>query len=310
MDSQAVDIWYSAVSVATVWTSPTSVREVDKANMTNPVHLTNWLDTLTFESKLDLCDSNRIQTQLLYGEPVIVEEIVNDWAKIIAVWQASRKDERGYPGWVPVVQLKKAAPIHGAGFAKVTKPKVQLWGMDGNPTIILPFNTLLPFTIINNNLVKVCTPDGTAYVRTEDVVLATSVHQFEKWSAEQLIEKGLTFLDLPYLWGGMSSYGFDCSGFVYNLFKAGGYFIPRDASDQAEIGKSVSTTKPSKWRKGDLLFFGNEQGSIRHVGFYYGNHQMLHSPSNGKTVEIIPLTEKWLEELKHVRRYRFGEGAK
>lgn len=65
-----MDTWYCAVPVATVWTSPESTREIDKAGTENPVRLTKWLEQLPFEARLDLCDSNRVQTQLLYREPV------------------------------------------------------------------------------------------------------------------------------------------------------------------------------------------------------------------------------------------------
>ena len=103
-----MNTWYCAVPVATMWTSPESVRDIDEAGLTNPVRLTKWLEQLRFEARLNLCEGNRVQTQLLYGEPVIVEEIQGDWAKVIAVWQLSKKDERGYPGWVPLVQLRNA----------------------------------------------------------------------------------------------------------------------------------------------------------------------------------------------------------
>lgn len=79
-----------------------------------------------------------------------------------------------------------------------------------------------------------------------------------------------------------------------------------DASDQARGGVEVLLYDPSTWKKGDLLFFANDEGtgSVRHVGFYYGNGQLLHSPSTGKTVEILVLAESKLEkEICAVRRY-------
>ena len=113
------------------------IREIDEPGLTNPVHLTKWLEKLPYEQRLDLCNGNRVQTQLVFGEPVIVEETQGDWAKVIAVWQPSRKDERGYPGWVPLAQLKEAEPIHAEGFAKVTAGKAQLWTTDGVPSLVV-----------------------------------------------------------------------------------------------------------------------------------------------------------------------------
>lgn len=301
-----VNTWYCTVPVASVWTSPESAREIDAAGTSNPIRLMEWLEKLTYEPRLDLCDSNRIQTQILYGEPVIVEEVQGDWAKIIAVWQPSKKDERGYPGWVPLIQLKKAEPIHAMGFAKVTVGKAQLWNLDGSPSIVIPFNSILPFVEKSGNSLRVQTPDGEALLKVQDVELAPSIHKFEKSSSEVAMEKGMEFLELPYFWGGMSSYGFDCSGFTYNLFKACGHMIPRDAGDQAKSGVEVPFDDPASWKRGDLLFFANDsgKGNVRHVGFYFGDGIMLHSPSTGKSVELLKIKgTKLEEELCEVRRY-------
>lgn len=301
-----MNTWYCAVSVASVWTSPESAREIDQGGLDNPVRLTKWLENLTYEPRLDLFNRNRIQTQLVYGEPVIVEEVQGDWARIIAVWQPSKKDARGYPGWVPVAQLEKAMPIRADGFVKVIINKAQLWQTDGFPSIIIPFNVILPYLGKKESFSRVATPTGEALLLSKDLVFAPSIHQFEKSSAEIAMEKGLGFLDLPYLWGGMSSYGYDCSGFTYNLLKACGHTIPRDAGDQAEHGEEVAPQDPSLWKRGDLLFFANNEGagSVRHVGFYFGNGVMLHSPSTGKSVELLKIKgTKFEKELCAVRRY-------
>lgn len=303
------DVWYCTVSVASVWTSPESARELDAAGLSNPVRLLDWLETLTYEPRLDLCNSNRIQTQLVYGEPVLVDEIQGDWAKIIAVWQPSKKDDRGYPGWVPLSQLKKAERIQGEGFVKVTAIKAQLWNPDGSPSIVIPFNSILPYIEVVGESVRVSTPTGEAFLESRDVIKAPSIQQFKKYSAETAVEKGLEFLEIPYFWGGMSFYGFDCSGLTYNMFKACGHNIPRDAGDQAKSGEEVPIEDRSLWEKGDLLFFANDKGkgNVRHVGFYYGNGIMLHSPSTGKAIELMKLAGTTLEEeLCAVRREKIG----
>ena len=306
-----LNTWYCTVSVATVWTAPESVREIDEAGTSNPVLLTKWLETLTYEPRLDLCESNRIQTQLLYGEPVIVEKVHGEWAEIIAVWQSSGKDERGYPGWVPLAQLKKAEPIHAKGFVKVKVSKAQMWAMDDTPSVVIPFNSILPYIDEQGEYIRVCTPNGEAKLLSKDVEMASSIHKFKQKPVGNAVDKGMLFLDLPYFWGGMSPYGFDCSGFTYNMLKACGYEIPRDASDQAKRGAEVSIHDSSLWEKGDLLFFANDngKGAIRHVGFYFGSGLMLHSPSTDKSVELIKLEGTKLQnELCAVRRYGSTKG--
>ena len=307
----SVNTWYCAVPIATVWTSPESARDIDEAGLGNPVKLVEWLEKLPFEPRLDLCDSNRVQTQLLYGEPVIVEDVQGEWAKIIAVWQPSKKDERGYPGWVPLVQLREAEPIEAVGFAKVTVGKAQLWTTDGTPSVVVPLNTVLPYVGEEGNYVRVCTPGGYALLLKWDVEQAPSIHQFEKHAPALAVDKGLHYLDLPYFWGGMSPYGYDCSGFTYNMLKACGYSIPRDAGDQAKSGIEIPSEDSSRWKKGDLLFFANDHGTgnVRHVGFYFGDGLLLHSPSTGKTIEVLKLAGSSLEsELCAVRRYGIIEG--
>ncbi|WP_432362503.1 NlpC/P60 family protein [Sporosarcina sp. UB5] len=313
MTELTVNMYTCAVPVATVWTSPESAREVDADGVSNPLHLNKWLEKLVYEERLDLCDSNRVQTQLLFGEPVIVDEIEGDWAKVIAVWQPSRKDDRGYPGWVPLRQLKKASPLAEAGgFIRVAVPKAQLWNLDMTPLVIVPFNTILPLTDESDDYLHVETPDGEAVVLKTDVARAPSIHQFKKRKAADAVDEGLAYLDVPYFWGGMSSYGFDCSGFTYNMLKACGYFIPRDASDQAKSGEEVAMDEPNSWEKGDLLFFANDEGkgNVRHVGFYYGNGLLLHSPSTGQSIELLKLAGSKLErDLCAVRRFGIGEGG-
>lgn len=304
-----MNTWYCTVPVATVWTSPESVRDIDEAGISNPVRLNEWLEKLFYKARLDLFDGNRVQTQLLYAEPVIVDKVVGNWAKIIAVWQSSEKDERGYPGWVPVAQLKKAEPIKAVGFAKVTAGKAQLWTTDGMPSLVVPFNTLLPYSSVMGEQVHVCTPETKGFLLTRDVELASSVHQFSEYPASVAVDIGLTFLDLPYFWGGMSPYGYDCSGFTFNMLKACGYSIPRDAGDQARGGQNVPLDHPEQWKKGDLLFFANDEGKVRHVGFYYGDGLLLHSPSTGKSIELVELAGSGLaKELCAVRRYGKMEG--
>jgi gamma-D-glutamyl-L-lysine dipeptidyl-peptidase len=301
--------WVCSVAVATVWTSPESDRELDAPGLENPVRFTKWLEASKYEDLLDLCDGNRVQTQLLYGEPVYMEEIVGDWAKVICTWQPSKKDERGYPGWVPVAQLKEMERISDFGYAKVIHHKVQLWTTDKKPLLVVPFNTILPVIATNNEFTLVHTPHGEALIWSGDVEVSPGVDAFTVRSGTEVVASASTFLDLPYFWGGMSSYGYDCSGLSYNMLKAHGYFIPRDADDQARNGEEVDLADPNQWLPGDLLFFKAEGAkNVRHVGIYHGNGHMIHSPSTGQAIEIIELEgTKFPKELCAVRRYARSE---
>jgi hypothetical protein len=88
------------------------------------------------------------------------------------------------------------------------------------------------------------------------------------WSINQ-------FLGVPYLWGGKTTFGTDCSGFVQTAFRVIGINLPRDAYQQVEIGKTIHFSNEAK--AGDLAFFANSLGKIIHVGICLGNNEIVHA---------------------------------
>ena len=92
---------------------------------------------------------------------------------------------------------------------------------------------------------------------------------------ERLSFWALKYMKSPYLWGGRSPFGMDCSGLAQNVFRMCGYTLPRDAAQQAELGHVVNFIAEAK--SGDLLFFDNAEGLITHVGIYVGNGQVIHA---------------------------------
>jgi len=94
---------------------------------------------------------------------------------------------------------------------------------------------------------------------------------------DDIIGHALTLVGVPYLWGGSSSKGVDCSGFVQTVFFMNGLIMPRDASQQACCGDSVDISRDfSLLQKGDLLFFGSAK-RISHVAIYKGDMEYIHS---------------------------------
>lgn len=91
------------------------------------------------------------------------------------------------------------------------------------------------------------------------------------------------FIGLPYLWAGTSGFGFDCSGFTYMIYRRFGIGTPRDADRQARHGTPVAR---SDLKLGDLVFFSDSNGVVRHVGIYAGGGMMVESPRTGETVRI------------------------
>ncbi|MFC4558060.1 NlpC/P60 family protein [Virgibacillus kekensis] len=299
------ELWVTAVQVATVWTEPASAREIDEPGLSNPTNMDKWIDSLTYELNVALCDENRVQTQLLYGEPVIITEKKDDWAHVVIPSQPSEKDERGYPGWVPLNQLKKVNKQDWAQeyFAAVTDDKASLLTDSGEKVIKVSYMTVLPVASQNDDKLELVTPDGPLYLPASAATVFLAKGGLPKRDGSQLVKDGEQYVGLDYFWGGMSSFGYDCSGFAYNIHKANGYKIPRDAGDQSRSGEKVPY---DKLQPGDLLFFAYEEGKgkLHHVGFYYGDGRMIHSPQTGKGIEIIELEgTKYEKELCAAIRY-------
>ncbi|UQZ85669.1 Gamma-D-glutamyl-L-lysine endopeptidase [Paenibacillus konkukensis] len=300
-----------AVSVACVWTKPDSSRLVDEPALQRPAGIRAWLDAMTLEERLDLCNGNRLQTQVLYGTEVIVAEVQGEWARIFIPSQSTRKEAAGYPGWVRSAQLADPAADSGllpradvvsAAAWLHTAPAAEARSLE------LSFMTSLPVLAEEASWVKVRTPDGIGYLQTGDVRITESSPASVTASSNghvgaSILEQGRRFLGLPYLWGGLSSFGYDCSGFVYSMHRYAGITIPRDASDQARHGLLV---EKERLEPGDLLFFAYEEGrgAVHHVGMYAGHGRMIHSPETGKTIEIVELSGYKLA-LEHCvsRRY-------
>lgn len=286
------------VSVGTLWTSPDSPRRLDQPILTNPVDLETWLSTMSYNERLALCDDNLVQSQALYGTAVEVLEKKEGWAKVWIPDQPSSKDPRGYPGWMPLEQLQKVSGNENTGtVAVVNQPKAFLYDSSLAKALEVSFQTRLPLEKEDEEWVDVKTPFGTGRLKQKDIVLEHP-QDHPSGSGTDIVRAGEQFLGLPYLWGGMSSFGYDCSGFAHMMHRSAGLVIPRDASDQAKSGTAIER---EDLEPGDLLFFAYEkgQGYVHHVAIYYGDGQMIHAPKTGKTVEIITLrgtdyeTEYW-----------------
>jgi len=93
---------------------------------------------------------------------------------------------------------------------------------------------------------------------------------------EGIAETARLFLGAPYLWGGRSTGGFDCSGFVQTVFELNGVNLPRDTYQQIDVGEKIGEDY-NEAEKGDLVFFDNGKGTVSHIGIYLGDGRFIHS---------------------------------
>ncbi len=143
---------------------------------------------------------------------------------------------------------------------------------------------ILKYSGEENGFCKVNYPDGrTAYIKADEC------KHFDEWldernpTIENIIKTAKTFMGIPYLWGGTSVKGMDCSGFTKTVFFLNGVILPRDASQQVNIGNPIDTKdKLENLQPGDLLFFGKKntdttKQKITHVAIYLGDGDFINA---------------------------------
>lgn len=114
------------------------------------------------------------------------------------------------------------------------------------------------------------------------------------------------YVGLRYLWGGMSPYGFDCSGLVHHAYRQSGTVVPRDAHAQAVAAVPVPLGQE---HPGDVYFFARADGHVFHVGFVTGPQRMLHAPETGELIEDAPLSPERRATLVSAGRFLEGDAT-
>jgi len=101
---------------------------------------------------------------------------------------------------------------------------------------------------------------------------------------DKVIDNAMMYLNSPYLWGGRTPFGIDCSGFSQMVYRLNGVDLPRDAHEQAEVGTTLSFVEESE--SGDLAFFDNNEGKIIHVGIILDSNSIIHASGKVRVDKI------------------------
>jgi cell wall-associated NlpC family hydrolase len=139
-------------------------------------------------------------------------------------------------------------------------------------------------------------PDGrVGFLPKHDALPVDEWLRETKATPERIVATAERFMGVPYLWGGTSAKGFDCSGFTKTVYFLNGLQLPRDASQQALVGDPVEPDSNLQHvQVGDLLFFGHRRqegnAKVTHVGIYVGNHRFINASGNPGYVLINSLT--------------------
>ncbi len=215
--------------------------------------------------RADISEKSEMTSQILYGETCEITETEGLYSKI-------KMDFDGYEGWI-------------------------------NSTVLKKENSEISKNILTQSYGVFDLPEGKNLLSLGSEVTFETENLVDKNNLrDSLVETAKKFLNVPYLWGGRSYFGIDCSALVQLVYKIHGIALPRDADKQAEIGEARDFIEESE--PGDLAFFEDETGFISHVGLVLSPFELIHA--SGK-VRIDSLDFSGIynaEKNKHTHKLR------
>ncbi|MCW0508637.1 C40 family peptidase [Riemerella anatipestifer] len=214
-------------------------------------------------------DKAEIITQVLYGESVEILSQEGNWVHI-------KMDFDGYEGWTDAKQFKIILDgnISESKISLVKQPFLE-YGF-GDEKLLLSIGSEIESDVVE-----------TVVANTRGFIADTAQK----------------FLNVPYLWGGRSFFGIDCSGFTQIVYKVVGIKIPRDAYQQAEVGQVLDFIEEAQ--AGDLAFFENEEGRITHVGIMLEDRKIIHAHGKVRIDELDSVGIFNKDQNKHTHKLRF-----
>lgn len=238
-------------------------------------------------------DSSEMVSQLLFGELVEIIEKEGNWIKVICLW-----DE--YEGWMDIKQIEPILTEVYENYKSNSFYSLELIQPAAGSNHYLPITigaALPDFDGINFRLNK-----------NKYTFSGQAINPFSLEASPDLICKiGRKFLYAPYLWGGRSPFGIDCSGLTQVVYKLAGIKLPRDASQQVEGGKTINIIDEAQ--PGDLAFFENKKGNITHVGILFPDRKILHASGRVRIDDIDHVgihnkeVGKYTHNLRIIKRF-------
>ena len=221
----------------------------------------------------EAADVSEMVTQMLFGETFEITKTEDNWTLV-------KTSLDNYSCWIDTKHINfinegTYTASKGLISPRLNEISSQILDKDNNPTQIV-MGSVLPK--ISNSEIVIGEDSYKVNCETNTDILLT---------AENIENVALKYLNTPYLWGGRSPFGIDCSGFTQLVYLLNGFILPRDAYQQADTGIKISTFLAQE--KGDLAFFHNEKGKITHVGIVLDGQKIIHA--SGK-VRIDDLMEE------------------
>ena len=235
--------------------------------------------------RIDHSDRSEIVSQVLFGEHFEILEQYNQWSKIKLQFD-------DYEGWVDSKQYQL---ISETDFHQLS-----------NDVIVLNADLLEYITGTDNLLLPIPLGSSISFLTHSDINHSNFNFEGTKISGikskDCIINTAFMYLNAPYLWGGKTPFGIDCSGFTQMVYKLNGYKLLRDASQQASQGEALSFIEESE--PGDLAFFDNEEGTIIHVGIIMKNNYIIHASGKVRIDRLDHLGIFNAEVNRHTHKLR------
>lgn len=215
-------------------------------------------------------------TQCIYGDPV-------EPLKADGEWYLLRLGD-GYVGWIrswhlAVLSVEAQRRYSDGARHRVAVNHAEV--LEAPEAAALPVTDLVVGTHLKIESCKIrgwrvaVLPDGkSGFIKSKSV---EAIPRRRRVSRERLAATGLRFLGIPYLWGGNTPKGFDCSGLIQRVFSLNGALLPRDSDLQARYGRLKPAGDPDALQTGDLLFFGKSEHHITHVAMMLPDGLFLHA---------------------------------
>ncbi|MEC5166556.1 hypothetical protein RCH18_002297 [Flavobacterium sp. PL11] len=230
-------------------------------------------------------DRSEIVSQVLFGEHFEIVEQLKQWTYI-------KMQFDGYQGWIDFKQLQLISEV---SYNQLSSEAIVL-NADLIEYITTPSNLLIPI------------PLGSCLSFLNHSDINTANFEFEGTKAigiknkSSLITTAFMYSNAPYLWGGKTPFGIDCSGFTQMVYKLNGYKLLRDASQQSTQGEALSFIEESE--AGDLAFFDNDEGNIIHVGIIMDDNYIIHASGKIRIDRLDHLGIFNAETNKHTHKLR------
>jgi len=206
-------------------------------------------------------DASELISQLLFGEHYTVLDRDEE-----AKWIYVRNAFDSYEGWIDVKQH------HGISIEYYQQLDNTEYKICTDFTARILYNKNVVHVTIGAILPLLSNP---LFVTEEQLAFNGEAKSlFQRWPVEQMLVSANKYLNAPYLWGGKTPFGIDCSGFTQQVFRLAGYQLKRDSIQQLRQGKEVNF---GDHLPGDLAFFKNENGIMNHVGIVLTNESVIHA---------------------------------